>query len=81
VLLVLSIATSIDALVVGISFAFVRVAIITPIIIIGIITFLLSSAGTYIGNRVGHFFERKIEFIGGSVLILIGTKFLIEHLI
>ncbi|MFC1682713.1 manganese efflux pump MntP family protein [Candidatus Zixiibacteriota bacterium] len=81
VLLVLSIATSIDALAVGISFAFIRVAIITPIIMIGVITFLLSFIGTYIGNKMGHFFERKIEFIGGLVLIVIGAKILIEHLI
>jgi len=81
VLLFLSIATSIDALAVGIGFAFLQIAIITPVIIIGIITFLLSFAGTYIGHRMGHFFERKIEFAGGAVLIVMGTKFLVEHLV
>lgn len=80
VLLILSIATSIDALAVGISFAFLGIAIITPVIVIGIITFLLSLLGVYIGDRVGHLFERKIALLGGLMLIAIGTKILIEHL-
>jgi putative Mn2+ efflux pump MntP len=80
VLFILSIATSIDALVVGLSLSFLKVAIILPAIIIGIITFLLSFFGVYIGNKVGHFFERKIEVIGGLILIGIGIKILIEHL-
>ena len=80
VLLMLSVATSIDALVVGISLAFLRIFIATPILIIGIVTFLLSFLGVYAGNRIGHFFERKIETLGGLILIGIGIKILFEHL-
>jgi putative Mn2+ efflux pump MntP len=80
VLLALSIATSIDAMVVGVTFAFLVISIVTPIITIGIVTFLLSFVGVYIGNSVGHFFEGKIEIIGGFILISIGIKILIEHL-
>ena len=65
---------------VGLSLSFLKVAIILPAIIIGIVTFLLSFLGVYIGNTVGHFFERKIEIIGGLILIGIGIKILIEHL-
>lgn len=79
-LLVLSVATSIDALAVGLSFAFLDVGIATPAIIIGIVTFIMSFAGVYLGKRVGHLFEGKIEIIGGLILIGIGTKILIEHL-
>ncbi len=81
VLLTLSIATSIDALAIGLTFAVLKVSIWTPIIIIGVITFILSLLGVYVGNRFGHFFEKKIEFIGGVVLIAIGIKILIEHLL
>ncbi|MHC4800052.1 MAG: manganese efflux pump MntP [Planctomycetota bacterium] len=81
VLLMLSVATSIDALAVGVSFAFLKISIATPIIVIGIVTFLLSYFGTFIGNRLGHFFERKIEIVGGLILIGIGTKIMVEHLV
>jgi putative Mn2+ efflux pump MntP len=81
VLLIFSIATSIDALAVGVSFAFLRIAIISPVVAIGVITFLLSFLGVYTGNRLGHFFERKIELIGGLLLIGIGIKILLEHII
>ncbi len=80
ILLMLSIATSIDALVVGVSFAFLKVSIATPVIIIGVVTFILSFTGVYIGDRFGHFFEKKIEIAGGVILIGIGTKILVEHL-
>ena len=80
VLLMLSIATSIDALAVGLSLSFLKVFIVTPAIIIGVITFLLSFTGVYIGDRFGHFFESKIEIIGGLVLIGIGIKILVSHL-
>ena len=79
-LLMLSIATSIDALAVGISFAFLLVSIITPVVIIGVVTFILSFVGVFIGNLKGHLFEGKIEIIGGIILIGIGIKILIEHL-
>ena len=80
ILLILSLATSIDALVVGVTFAILDVSIIKPIIIIGTITFVLSFAGVIVGDRLGHFFEKKMETIGGLVLIGIGLKILIEHL-
>ena len=81
VLLMLSIATSIDALAVGLSLSFLNVSIALPVIIIGVITFLLSIFGVYFGNRFGHYFERKIEIIGGLILIGIGIRILTTHLI
>jgi len=80
VLFMLSVATSIDALAVGVSFAFLKISIISPIIVIGIITFLLSFVGVFIGDKLGHFFEKKIEILGGLILIGIGIKILVEHL-
>jgi manganese efflux pump family protein len=80
VLLVLSIATSIDALVVGITLSFLQVSIATAVTIIGIVTFVLSYLGVLIGKKFGHFFENKIEAIGGLVLIGLGAKILFEHL-
>jgi len=79
-LLILSVATSIDALAVGLSLSVLNVAIITPVVIIGITTFLFSFAGVYIGKRVGHLFESKIELAGDLILIGIGIKILAEHL-
>ena len=81
VLLILSVATSIDALAIGVSFAFLKIAIITPVIIIGIVTFLLSFLGVFVGNRFGHLFESKFELAGGLILIGIGIKILVEHLV
>jgi putative Mn2+ efflux pump MntP len=81
VLLVLSVATSIDALAIGVSFAFLKVSIVTPVIIIGAVTFILSYLGVYIGDRIGHFFENKIEVAGGLLLIGIGIKILVEGLV
>ena len=80
VLLVLALATSIDALVVGVTFAVLQTAIVTPIIVIGSVTFAVSLAGVYIGEAFGHFFEKKIEVFGGLVLIGMGLKILIQHL-
>lgn len=80
VLFVLSVATSIDALIVGTTFAFLDMVIFVPVVIIGIVTFCFSLAGAYIGKKVGHFFENKIEIIGGLTLIAIGFKILLEHL-
>ena len=80
-LLILSVATSIDALAVGISLSFLKISIAIPAIIIGIVTFLLTLFGVFIGNRFGHFFENKIEIVGGLILIGIGIKILIEHLV
>ena len=80
VLLMLSIATSIDALAVGLSFSFLKVSIIEPAIITGIITFSLSFLGVYIGNRFGHFFKNKVAVLGGIILVMIGLKILFEHI-
>lgn len=79
VLLILAIATSIDALAVGLSFAFLKVAIVAPVLIIGAITFVTSFCGVFIGDKMGHFFEKKIEIAGGLILIGIGIKIVIEH--
>ena len=79
-MLILSVATSIDALAVGITFAFLNVNLLLAITFIGLITCLLSVVGTKIGNRFGDKYKGKAEFIGGIILILIGFKILFEHL-
>jgi len=81
ILLTLAIATSIDALAVGISFSFLNIQILTPILIIGIITFIFSFAGIYIGHKMCCLFEDKFEIFGGIILIGIGFKILLEHTI
>jgi len=80
ILLILSMATSIDALAVGVSFAFLGISFVTPVLVIGTVTFLFSFFGVFAGNRVGHFFENKMELAGGLILIGIGAKILLEHL-
>lgn len=79
VLLLLSIATSIDALAIGISLAFLNMVIIIPVVIIGVVAFVASFIGIYAGNKFGGFFGGKMEAIGGLVLIAIGLKIFIEH--
>jgi len=79
-LFVLAIATSIDALAVGITFAFLKVSILTSILIIGATTFVISFGGVALGNRFGIKYKDKAELAGGIVLILIGLKILLEHL-
>lgn len=79
-LLVLAVATSIDALAVGISFAFLKVPILPAVALIGCTTFVLSLIGVWIGNRFGSRFKSKAEVAGGVILILIGLKILLEHL-
>ena len=79
-MLILAIATSIDALAVGITFAFLNVNIWVAISLIGIITFAISIAGVKIGNIFGDRYEKKAEFAGGLILILLGIKILLEHL-
>jgi putative Mn2+ efflux pump MntP len=81
VVLTLAVATSIDALAVGITLSLVTDSILFAVVMIGIITFVLSLAGIRIGMKVGHFFENKIEIFGGVILLLIGIKILAEHLI
>jgi putative Mn2+ efflux pump MntP len=80
-LLMLAIATSIDALAVGLSLSFIKIVVYTPALIIGAITFGVSFAGVYIGNKTGHFFEKKMEVAGGLILIAIGIKIVVEHLV
>ncbi len=79
-MIVLAIATSIDALTVGITFAFFEVNLILAVLLIGIITFAMSLLGVKIGNKFGDQFQNKAELIGGIILILIGLKILLEHL-
>lgn len=79
-LLLLAIATSIDALAVGVTFAFLAVNIWSSIAVIGVTTFAFSFGGVYLGNKVGVKFHEKAELAGGVVLILIGLKILLEHL-
>ena len=79
-MLPLAVATSIDALAVGISFAFLQVSIIPAILFIGVTTFVLSAAGVKIGSIFGAKFKSKAELLGGIILILIGTNILLEHL-
>ena len=80
-MLLLAVATSIDALAVGITFAFLPGTRIVPAVaLIGTITFAFSAAGIRLGSVVGLRFKRKAEFAGGGILILLGTKILLEHL-
>lgn len=76
----LAVATSIDALAVGVSFAFLKMNIWTSAITIGCITFFISAAGVKIGNAFGTRYKSKAELAGGTILIFIGLKILIEHL-
>lgn len=78
-LLLLALATSIDALAVGFSLTFLH-SILFPVILIGLVTFVLSFTGVYLGHSYKHFGRNKTRIIGGIILIAIGTKILIEHL-
>ena len=79
-MIMLAIATSIDALAVGVTFAFLQVDIVPAVSFIGIVTFVLSAIGVKIGNVFGTKYKSKAEFAGGAILILIGFKILFEHL-
>lgn len=79
-MLPLAVATSIDALAVGITFAFLKVNVFAAVGFIGAITFILSAIGIYIGNIFGTKYKAKAEFLGGIVLIGMGIKILLEHL-
>ena len=79
-MLLLAIATSIDALAVGVSFACIRVKLWSSVIVIGLTTFAFSVLGVKIGNVFGSKYEKSAEIIGGIMLILIGLKILLEHL-
>ena len=76
----LAVATSIDALAVGITFAFLQVEIVSSVVTIGVTTFVLSALGVALGHFFGARFEKPASIAGGVVLILIGCKILLEHL-
>ncbi len=79
-LITLSVATSLDALAVGLGFSVLKTSIIAAVSTIGFITFSLCFVGVFVGHKFGDLFQNKIEIFGGLVLIIIGTKILIEHL-
>ena len=79
ILILLSVATSIDALAIGISFALLKEAILIPSIIIGAVTFVFSFAGVLAGHKLSSILGNKMQILGGVILILIGVKFLIEY--
>lgn len=80
-LLFLAVATSIDALAVGITFSVINVSLLFPAVIIGLTTFIFSFNGIYIGKKFGCYFGKSVEVVGGIILIGIGIKIVIEHLI
>jgi putative Mn2+ efflux pump MntP len=77
--LVLAIATSIDALMVGLSFAFLETSIFIPVLVIGTVTFALSLVGFKFGCSMGRVFGKRVKVLGGIILILIGIQILAEH--
>ncbi len=79
-LCLLAVATSIDALAVGVSMAFMAVPVLASAAVIGVVAFVLSLVGGLVGKRLGSLFQRRAELVGGLVLIAIGVKILIEHL-
>ena len=79
-MLPMAVATSIDALAVGVTFAFLQVNLVPAVSFIGAITFILSGVGVYIGHFFGAKFKSKAELTGGIVLVLMGIKILLEHL-
>lgn len=81
VLLSLSVATSIDALIIGMGFAFLKVHILLAILIIGLVSAAFTITGVFLGKRYGKFLGKKAEIVGGIVLLGIGLKILIEHLL
>ncbi len=80
-LLILAVATSIDALMVGLSFAFLQTSILEPILLIGLVTFSLSFVGFFFGCGLGQVFGSRIKVIGGLILIGIGLRILLDHLL
>lgn len=79
-MIVLALATSIDALAIGITFAFLKVNLLSAVMMIGIITFTISIIGVKIGNKFGDKYDKKAEIFGGVILIVLGLKILVEHL-
>ncbi len=79
-MVVLAVATSIDALAVGVTFAFLKVSIVPAVSFIGVITFILSMAGVKVGNVFGCKYKSRAELAGGAILMVLGGKILVEHL-
>ncbi len=79
-LLTLAVATSIDALAVGVGLAFLRDGILPAVLLIGVITFSLSALGVFLGRRLGCLFQQRAEMLGGLILVGIGIRILAEHL-
>lgn len=79
-LIILSVATSIDALAVGLSFAFLKMPIIYPSAVIGIVAFIMTMGGMVLGPKIGRIFGKRVELFGGIVLIGIGVKILLDHI-
>lgn len=79
-LIILSVATSIDALAVGLSFAFLNIPILYPSIIIGIVACIMTALGMFFGERLGRIAGKRVEIVGGLILIGIGVKILIDHM-
>ena len=79
-LFLLAVATSIDALAIGVTFAFMQIDILEAVVTIGVITMLLCIAAVYIGKLLGSLLEDKAEMLGGAILIILGWKILLEHL-
>jgi putative Mn2+ efflux pump MntP len=75
----LAVATSIDALAVGISFAFLTMPVLVPALIIGIVAAIISCAGVFLGGRLAHILGKRADIAGGLILILIGIRILLEH--
>ena len=79
-LFLLAIATSIDALAVGITFSFLDVVIGLAAAIIGVVTFVISGAGVFVGNIFGEKYKTKAQIVGGVILVLLGVRILVTHL-
>jgi len=79
-LTLLAIATSIDAFAVGITYAVLKTDILIPVIIIGVTAFIFTIIGLYLGKKIGNYFGDKFEILGGTILILLGIKILLEGL-
>ena len=79
-MILLSTVTSIDAFAIGITFSFLKINIILSIFIIGLTTFIISSIGVLLGNKIGNKYQRKAKIFGGITLIILGIKILLEHL-
>jgi len=78
--IILSVATSIDALAVGFSFAFLQVPVFYPSIVIGIVAFIMTMCGMFFGEKLGEIFGKRVAVLGGLLLIGIGVKILMEHM-